>query len=93
MTQNGGEAVPTPGMAARVARRGAGNLTEAVAVLMWPTPTTVTDTGGAALCKWGGAGARAKLRTMVTPEEMNGALNPTFVEFLMGLPKDWSKVD
>jgi len=56
----------------------------------WPTPTAVTDTGGAALCKWGGAGARAKLRRMVSPEELNGALNPTWVEWLMGFPLGWT---
>jgi hypothetical protein len=56
------------------------------APVMWPTPTVVTDTGGAAMCKWGGSGARAKLRTMVSPEEMNGALNPMWVEWLMGWP-------
>jgi hypothetical protein len=61
-----------------------------MAVQMWPTPTAVTDTGGAALCKWGGAGARAKLRTMVTPQELNGALNPDWVEALMGLPPGYT---
>lgn len=59
-------------------------------VQMWPTPTAVTNTGGAALCKWGGAGARAKLRTMVSSEELNGALNPTWVEWLMGFPSGWT---
>ena len=56
----------------------------------WPTPTAVTATGGAALCKWGGTGARAKLRTMVTPKELNGPLNPEWVSWLMGWPKGWS---
>jgi hypothetical protein len=57
---------------------------------LWPTPTAVTDTGGAALCKWGGSGARAKLRTMVTPAELNGPLNPEWVEWLMGWPRGWT---
>jgi len=57
---------------------------------LWPTPTRVTDSGGAALCKWGGAGSRAKLSQMVTPEELNGALNPTWVEWLMGFPLGWT---
>ena len=56
----------------------------------WPTPTAVTATGGAALCKWGGTGARAKLRKMVTPKELNGPLNPEWVSWLMGWPKGWS---
>ena len=55
----------------------------------WPTPTAVTDTGGAAMCKWGGSGARAKLRK-THPKEMNGALNPTWVEWLMGWPIGWT---
>jgi len=56
----------------------------------WPTPTAVTATGGAALCKWGGTGARAKLRKMVTEKELNGPLNPEWVSWLMGWPKGWS---
>jgi len=63
------------------------------AVKMWPTPTAVTNTGGAALCKWGGAGARAKLRTMVSEQELNGALNPTWVEWLMGYPLGWTALE
>ena len=59
-------------------------------VTLWPTPTAVNNTGGAALCKWGGAGAREKLRRMVTPEELNGPLNPTWVEWLMGFPLGWT---
>jgi hypothetical protein len=57
---------------------------------MWPTPTAMTATGGAALCKWGGSGARAKLRTMVSEKELNGALNPEWVEWLMGWPIGWT---
>ena len=65
-------------------------LDHAVLIRMWPTPTAMTNTGGAALCKWGGSGARAKLRKMVTPQELNGALNPTWVEWLMGWPLGWT---
>jgi DNA (cytosine-5)-methyltransferase 1 len=57
---------------------------------MWPTPTAVTNTDGAAMCKWGGSGARAKLRTMTSSQELNGALNPTWVEWLMGFPLGWT---
>ena len=64
-----------------------------VAVHLWPTPTAMNNTGGAALCKWGGAGARKKLRTMVTPQELNGALNPTWVEWLMGFPLGWTVLE
>ena len=61
-----------------------------MAAMMWPTPTAMNNTGGPALCKWGGSGARAKLRTMVTPEELNGALNPEWVCWLMGWPIGWT---
>ena len=60
------------------------------AAVSWPTPTSITDSGGAAMCKWGGSGARAKLRAMTSPEELNGALNPTWVEWLMGYPLEWT---
>jgi hypothetical protein len=56
---------------------------------LWPTPTAITDTGGAALCKWGGTASRAKLRQVVTPQELNGALNPAFPCWLMGFPAEW----
>jgi hypothetical protein len=59
---------------------------------IWPTPTTVTDSGGAALCKWGGSGSREKMKSMTTPEELNGSLNPEFVEYLMGYPIGWSSL-
>lgn len=61
-----------------------------LAVKLWPTPTTMKSTGGAALCKWGGAGARKKMATMVSHAEMNGPLNPQWVEWLMGWPAGWS---
>lgn len=57
---------------------------------LWPTPTAVTNTGGLAMCKWGGSWSREKLRSMVTPAELNGALNPTWVEWLMGYPLEWT---
>lgn len=83
-----------PGNPARVGRfgtkHGGRNLNDEVA--MWPTPTAMKDTGGAALCKWGGAGARAKLKTMVTPEELNGSLNPQWVAWLMGWPTEWTSL-
>jgi hypothetical protein len=40
---------------------------------MWPTPTAITNSGGAAMCKWGGAGARKTMRETLPPEDMNGA--------------------
>jgi hypothetical protein len=55
-----------------------------------PTPTAINNTGGAAMCKWGGSGARARLRQMFSETEINGALNPTWVEWLMGYPLGWT---
>jgi hypothetical protein len=60
---------------------------------LWPTPTAITNNGGAALCKWGGSGAREKLKTMVTASELNGQLNPTWVEWLMGYPIGWTALE
>ena len=62
-------------------------------VVLWPTPTAITNSGGAALCKWGGSGSRAKLAAMVTPAELNGSLNPTWVEWLQGFPPNWTEVE
>lgn len=59
----------------------------------WPTPTAVTSSGGAALCKWGGSGSREMLKKIVTPTELNGALNPTWVEWLMGWPLGWTDLE
>ena len=58
----------------------------------WPTPTAMKNTGGAALCKWGGSRARQKLRTMVTSKELNGPLNPEFPSWLMGWPIGWTSL-
>ena len=65
-------------------------LTLTGAARLWPTPTAITNTGGAAFCKWGGSRSRAKLREMLTAKELNGALNPTWVEWLMGYPLGWT---
>lgn len=62
------------------------------AVQRWPTPTAITNSGGTAMCKWGGSGSREKLRSMVSPEELNGLLNPTWVEWLMGWPIGWTEL-
>jgi len=63
-------------------------LVKAIA-LGWPTPTAVTDSGGAALCKWGGTRSRQKLREAVGDTVLNGALNPAFPCWLMGYEDGW----
>lgn len=67
-------------------------LTSVIGSSLWPTPTTVTPAGGLALCKWGGSRSRAKLRKLVTPEELNGPLNPDLPSWLMGFPTGWSNL-
>lgn len=59
----------------------------------WPTPTAIKRNGGAALCKWGGARAREKLRTMVSQRELNGPLGTEFPSWLMGWPIGWSSLE
>lgn len=87
---------PTPTVCGNHNRKGASATSGdglATAVKKWPTPTAVTNTGGAALCKWGGSGSREMLKKIVTPEEFNGALNPTWVEWLMGWPLGWTDLE
>jgi hypothetical protein len=65
------------------------SLASLVKINLWPTPTAMTNTGGQAMCKWGGSGSRKKLKTIVSPEELNGSLNPAWVSVMMGYPEDW----
>jgi hypothetical protein len=54
-----------------------------VAVKMWPTPTIDGNYNRAGASPKSGDG----LATAV-----GGSLNPTFVEWMMGLPRDWTEV-
>jgi hypothetical protein len=85
LAAHGGRITPSKG-------REGGTLIEAISARRWPTPTAVTNSGGTAMCKWGGSGSREKLRGMVTPEELNGQLNPEWVEWLMGWPIGWTEL-
>ena len=64
-------------------------------VKMWPTPRK-SDGSGAASARikaaHGIGDKRFQLREAVyeTPEKSGGALNPTWVEWLMGWPRGWS---
>lgn len=65
------------------------SLDQQARILGWQRPTAVTDTGGAALCKWGGTASRERLREAVGNTVLNGALNPAFPCWLMGFPDGW----
>lgn len=92
---------PTPSTMDHIERKGMRPSREATnrktgylsEMVVWPTPTAVTDTGGAALCKWGGSGAREQLRKIVSEKELNGALNPVWVSWLMNWPMGWTSLE
>lgn len=80
---------PTPTVCGNYNRKGASATSGdglATAVRMWPTPTAGADCLGA----FGGSGARAQMKKLVSESELYGPLNPTWVEKLMGWPEDWS---
>ncbi len=56
----------------------------------WPTPTRdYKDTGDAVI----NGPVNALLGRVVTPSKKEGALNPDWVEWLMGFPIGWSNID
>ncbi len=59
----------------------------------WPTPSANQQSGVVTGLN-GGSGARAKLESLVGRDQMllmaGGALNPTWVEWLMGYPLGWT---
>ena len=61
-------------------------LTLTGAVRLWPTPTAMTSSGGSAMCKWGGSGARAKLRAMTTAAGTQWAVEPDVGRVAHGVP-------
>lgn len=73
-------------------RKGKERLTLLGMVKLAPTPTTVTASGGTAMCKWGGAASRNRLKDFFLDEEINGALNPNWLEWYMGFPIGWTDV-
>lgn len=77
------------GIAKREHPRQRHSLDSQVKTMGWSTPTAITDTGGAALCKWGGTASRRRLREAVGNTVLNGALNPAFPCWLMGYPDAW----
>jgi hypothetical protein len=62
---------------------------------MYPTPTACGHHTDGRMNEWGGSNARKRLKQMVatgclTRQEINGKLNPTWVEWLMGFPLGWT---
>jgi len=78
---------PTPAAFRNVEKRG-GNLSEAVQV--WPAPAARDYRHPNALpYSEHGGGTKGKQ----LPNAVGGALNPTWVEWLMGLPLNWTSLD
>ena len=57
---------------------------------LWPTATTPAGNSVGRLDEWGGSRSREVMRTLATPEELGGPLNPTWVEWFMGWPIGWT---
>ena len=57
-------------------------------IRIWPTPTSCTGHNVGRLDEWGGS--QNPLRGM---EGSNGLLNPVWVEWLMGLPLNWTSLE
>ena len=74
----------------RSSRYAQGGMPLAAAVKLWPTPTAMGDKCVGRMDEWGGSRSREKLRSMVPESELRGALNPTWVEWLMGYPLGWT---
>jgi hypothetical protein len=71
-------------------------LNQAVKVAMWPTPTACQGHNNSAMNA--GTGGRAMLAAAASSDEeakamAGGALNPTWVEWLMGFPLGWTVCD
>jgi hypothetical protein len=74
----------TPEMAERFRSKGrSGSFVEAVAATMWPTPTTqdASNNGGT---------RQYQRNSLPLNAAAGGALNPTWVEWLMGVPLGWT---
>jgi len=62
---------------------------------MWPTPTTRDHKGGRKpdTLKASGRGVTNSLNDAVTIRDQHGALNPEWVEWLMGFPVGWTSLE
>lgn len=83
---------PTPTVCGNYNRKGVSKtsgdgLATAVIKRMWPTPNAGNEKWGGTMQEWGGS--KNWVRTEM-PELASGALNPTWVEWLMGWPLGWT---
>ena len=62
------------------------------AVALWPTPTSRDHKSGKASEATHAKNSRP-LNEMAAKGGPNGSLNPNFVEYLMGFPKNWTEID
>ena len=63
-----------------------------------PTPTAMGHHTGGRITEWGGSSARSQVHLLAEAgllhkKEVSGSLNPTWVEWLMGFPLDWTALD
>jgi hypothetical protein len=59
---------------------------------LFPTPTASDANSGSMSEEARAARAAESSRGEKLANEVGGSLNPTFVEFLMGFPRDWTEV-
>ena len=81
---------PTPTVCGNYNRKGASASSGdglATAVRMWPTPNSGNDKWGGTMQEWGGSKNWVRKEM---PDLATGALNPTWVEWLMGWPIGWT---
>ena len=89
--------VPTQKMAERFRRKGSsGSFVEAMAARMWPTPSAEDNRDRGNLStpsvqRRQSLGKQLMLSMVV--DANSGALNPTWVEWLMGFPLGWTALD
>ena len=57
---------------------------------LWPTPNAGSNQWGGTMQEWGGSKNWVRKEM---PELASGALNPTWVEWLMGLPLGWTDLE
>jgi hypothetical protein len=88
-SENGFGLLPTPvadDTGSRKKPYAQGGTPLSLAVKLMPTPTAGADCLGA----FGGSNARKTMAALVDESELYGPLNPTWVEWLMGWPTEWT---